>query len=59
MNHQATITIGGLPIKIGCTNGNFIEMLEQRYGKFIKDSPAGSLCPKVGEGIRPSNWILS
>ena len=50
MNHLATITIGELPIKVGCTNGNFIVMLEQRYGKFIKDSPAGSLCPQGGRG---------
>ena len=43
VNHLATITIGGLPIQIGCANGKFIVMLEQRYGKFIKDSPAGRL----------------
>ena len=40
MKHQATITIGGLPIQIGCASSKFMEMLEQRYGKFIKDSPA-------------------
>jgi len=52
MKHQATITIGGLPIQIGCASSKFMEMLEQRYGKFIKDSPAGMASPRCHEGGR-------
>jgi hypothetical protein len=49
VNHQVTITIGGLPIVIRCARREFIAMLEVRYGNFIATSQAGSLRPA---GIR-------
>ena len=57
MKHQATITIGGLPIQIGCANSKFIGMLEQRYANFIKDSPAGMASPQCHEGGRGNKTI--
>ena len=58
MKHQATITIGGLPIQIGCANSKFIGMLEQRYANFIKDSPAGMASPQCHEGGRGKNKTI-
>jgi hypothetical protein len=46
LNHQVTITIGGLPIAVHCSSREFLTMLEARYGNFLAESHIGSVRPE-------------
>jgi hypothetical protein len=56
--YKIIVSIGGLPIVIGCRSAEFIEMLQKRYANFIAGSHTASTKRFVGGPRRTDNGTI-